>query len=93
MHTELEAERSAQVCDWELFDAQRLQMESTTIKHFRACTGHTVELSEYTIVAFVECINDIIKLMIDRGIEGAIPILIEAKNSYGPLHPHLRPLK
>lgn len=36
-----------------------------------------------TTVAYVSCISDIIRLMIEKGIEVAILVLTEAKNSYG----------
>lgn len=35
LYTELEAERSAQAYDQDLFDTQRLQIEFATIEHFR----------------------------------------------------------
>lgn len=60
-------------------------MESTIIEHFRASMGYDLKLLEYTAITYVACTNDMIKLMIDRGIEIVFSILTKVKNSYGPL--------
>lgn len=60
-------------------------MEYTSVEHFRASTNHNLELLEYVDAAYIECIDDMIKIIIDKEIEVAISILKEVKNSNGPL--------
>lgn len=67
----------------ELSNAQNLQIESATIKHFKASMNHDAGLREYAAVAFAECIGNIIKLMTKRGVEAAVLILTQARRSYG----------
>lgn len=57
-------------------------MEFVAIEQFKASIDHTVDLSEYAVVAYIECINDMIRLMIDSGIEVAILVLTEVKILY-----------
>lgn len=54
------------------------------MKHFKASADHDTELVKYAIVAYVKCISNMIKLMIEMGIEAAVLVLTEAKNLYGP---------
>lgn len=54
------------------------------MEHFKALKGHADKLSEYTVMAYVLCIGAMIKLMIKKGIEVVVLVLIEMKNSYGP---------
>lgn len=60
-------------------------MEFATLKHFRDSMKNNIELSEYTVAAYVKCINDMIRLMTDGGIEAVVSVLMEVKHSYGPL--------
>lgn len=53
--------------------------------HFKASADHEDKLLEDVAMAYVSCIGDIIRPMIEMGIEATISILTEAKNSYGPL--------
>lgn len=42
------------------------------------------EVPEYATVAYVACIDEMIKLMIDRRIKAAVLVLMEVKILYGP---------
>lgn len=51
---------------------------------FKAFTDYDTKLLEYATIAFIECISDIIKLMIEKRVKVTISILGQAKKSYGP---------
>lgn len=53
------------------------------MENFKASENHKDELSEYAITAYISCIGDMIKLMIEKGIEEAILVMTKVKNSYG----------
>lgn len=36
-------------------------------------------------MAFIECIGDMIKLMIEKGVEAVVPIIAQAKRAYSAL--------
>lgn len=57
-------------------------MESATVERFKTSTDHDDELSDYTAMAYIPCIGDMIRLMTKKGTEAAIPVLTKAKNSY-----------
>lgn len=63
---------------------QRHHIEFAIIEHFKASTNHILELFEYAAIAYIECINDMIRLMTNKGIEVVILVLTEAKKLYGP---------
>lgn len=50
-----------------MFDASKLQIESVTLEHFKAFMDYNIEFEEYAATTFVECINDMIKLITERG--------------------------
>lgn len=54
------------------------------MKHFKAFADYDTELLEYATVAYFECIGDLIKPIIKRGIKVAVPVLDKAKKLYGP---------
>lgn len=66
-----------------MLDGQKLQIEFAVVEQSRAFNDYHVELSEYVVMAYVECIGNIIKLMTEGGIEVAIQVLAKAKKLYG----------
>lgn len=46
---------------------------------------YNTELLEYAVMAYMECIGDMIKLMTEREVKAAILILGKVKKSYGSL--------
>lgn len=54
------------------------------MKQFRASADHYIDLLEYATMAYVLCIDDMIKMMIERGTDITIVVLIKAKKSYYP---------
>lgn len=81
---ELDVKRCAKMYTKELSDAHRFQIKFVIVEHFRASTDHHIKLSEYVVMAYIKCIGYMIKPMTKRGIEAAVPILVEAKKSYTP---------
>lgn len=55
------------------------------MEHFKASEDHEDKLSKYATMAYISCIGEMIKLMTKKGIGATVLVLIEAKNSYGPL--------
>lgn len=51
--------------------------------YFRDSAKYLNELTKYGTVAYAEYLDDMVKLMIERGIDVAIPILAEARASFG----------
>lgn len=55
------------------------------MEHFKTSKDHEDKLLEHIVTAYVSCIDDMIKLMTEKGIKTIVPVLTEVKNSYGPL--------
>lgn len=66
----------------ELSDTRKLQIKTVIVQHFRDSVEYLDKLTKYSTTAYMEFINDMIKLMTERGIEAVIPILAEARASF-----------
>lgn len=69
---ELDKERCAKRQAKELYDAQKLQIKSIAMQHFKDSVEYQDELTKYAIIAYVECIDDTIKLVAERGVKVVI---------------------
>lgn len=77
----LDVEKCARIQAEELSNAQKLHIKFVVVEHFKASANYHTELSKYTAAAYVKCISDMIKLMIERGIKATISVLTAVKSS------------
>lgn len=54
------------------------------VKRFRASIDYDTKLSKYVAAAYIECIGNMIRLMIERGIKAVVLVLTKGKNLYDP---------
>lgn len=54
---------------------------------YKECLEYYDELREYVAGAYLTCPNEVTQMMIEKGLDVAIPILIEMRKSLGPSKP------
>lgn len=63
----------------EISDAWKLQIEATTLQHFKDSPKYLDELTEYDTTTFTKCMDNMIKLMTEREVEVIVLILVKAR--------------
>lgn len=58
-HTNLDINKYAQIQAKELSNAQKLQIESATIEHYKKSSKYKNELKDYTIGAYLICLDEV----------------------------------
>lgn len=56
-----------------------------TIQYLKDSAKYLDELTKYGATVYTECMDDMIKLMTEREVKAAIPILVEARAPFGAL--------
>lgn len=57
------------------------------MQHFKDSVEYLDELTEYGTTTYTKCLNDIVKLIIERKVDAAVPILVEARAPFEALAP------